>query len=725
MAVSSSIRFKDVAVRALGLASVLLPEWLPGSRRGTEWVGMRRANGGLGDSWSVNVNTGKWAHFGGDEVGGDLVSLYAALHDVEPLAALERVAVLVGINGSGVPLLPVSAAEMKAPAKEPALELIPANAPAIPPHDKDGMPCVIYPYGNEFIVGRYESADGKAFHPFRWRRGKWWCKAAPVPRRIYNLEDLEAKPFADVLIVEGEKCVEALRDILTSHVVVTWSNGSNSVGNNRWDVLQGRNVVIWPDADEAGHKATMILVKKLTPLAKNVRVIPLPDDVREGWDLADAVAEGWDEERIVAWMNEPTRKPTEPSPDDAPKRTVVTGDTDSAFVSWQSLGLQTNEGGLPYPTLANASLILSGHPRSRGRLWFDTFTGKTMHTFYGAEQEWNDDDDVDLTAWIQQTMRLHKFTVSTVRDAVGHAARRHRRNSLTDWLDSLEWDGEERLNDWVIDYLGVERTEYTMALSRNWPISMVARAYVPGCQVDTMPVLEGKQGRGKSSFLKALGDPWYKALPQQFGEKDFLQAIQGAWLVEIPDMTGFSRREHGAILATIAIRTDVYRPTYGHRVLSHPRVTVFAATSETDDYLKETRGIRRYWPVRCEDIHIEALQSVRDRIFAEAVVKYRTGASWWEMPEEETEQEQLARSNEDVWGEAILDSAETLWGAKIRITSSRLLTEIKVPIERQDDGTKGRVARILRANGWAQGRAKDRSWKKIVRAPGAYKKELP
>jgi putative DNA primase/helicase len=141
-------------------------------------------------------------------------------------------------------------------------------------------------------------------------------------------------------------------------------------------------------------------------------------------------------------------------------------------------------------------------------------------------------------------------------------------------------------------------------------------------------------GRGKSKFLEVLGGEWYGSLTRAIGDPDFLQEIQGLWLVEIPDMTGFGRREHSVILATITIRVDRYRPSYGRRAENRPRACVLVATSETDDYLSDTRGRRRFWPLRCNHIDLDVLASQRPQIFAEAVARYKAGASWHEMPEE-------------------------------------------------------------------------------------------
>lgn len=281
-----------------------------------------------------------------------------------------------------------------------------------------------------------------------------------------------------------------------------------------------------------------------------------------------------------------------------------------------------------------------------------------------------------------------------------HAAECNQRNSLLEWLDSLEWDGVERLDTWLADCLGADRNSHNDAVARNWPISMVARAYSPGCQVDTMPVLEGTMGRGKSRFLEVLGSPWFASIQIAFGEKDFFQAIQGRWLIEVPDMSGFSRREHTQILATITTRVDVYRKSHGRVTEEHPRVTVFAATSETDDYLKDQRGIRRYWPVRCGHIDLDVLRQQREQIFAEAVSQYRAGATWYEMPDQ-TEQEQQMRGTDDPWTEHVLMycSSRELSGQAVHPT--KILTDcLDFKTSELADSKKARVINILKAHGW-------------------------
>ena len=682
------LEFEDVAASALSRAESLLAAWIGGRRHGHEWKGERRVNGGPGDSWCVNLNTGAWLHGAGGEAGGDLISLYAALNSTDQVKALQAVAELVGTN-------PQARVEKKTTEKasEYPPSPIPPDAPPVP-----GNPAAVYRYGAAFVVARYETSDGKDFRHYTWRNGRWHAKAYPAPRPIYNAALIDAEPDAPVLIVEGEKCADAAANALHGHVVVTWAGGAQAVDKSDWRPLAGRNVTIWPDADTPGKKAAVKLAEILVPLKASVRILDI-DDQSEGWDVADAITEYWDIEKFIAVRARDVAAPkterhtrTNPLPPTAAATISPAGevlDDGSAFVAWQSFGLECNQGGQPYPTLGNAAILIEKHPQLRGKIWLDTFRRQIWHSLRGAPTPWTDADALRLTAWINQQMRLAKIGLQMVHNAVELVANNNARNSVSEWLDSLAWDGTERLSDCLADCLGVAKTAYTIAVARNWLISMVARAYRPGCQCDHMPVLEGTSGAGKSSALAILGGEWYKAAPQAFGSKEFLEAIQGAWIVEIPDMVGFGRREHSQIIAAITTRSDTYRASYARIAEDHPRTCIFAATSETDEYLADSRGKRRYWPLRCTEINLDALRGSRDQLFAEAVVAFKSGSSWHEVPTEEAELEQSARQIVDSWTDLIKSYAQG--------RTSLTITEVLTSALGLDPGRHGRSEQIRAA----------------------------
>jgi predicted P-loop ATPase len=382
-----------------------------------------------------------------------------------------------------------------------------------------------------------------------------------------------------------------------------------------------------------------------------------------------------------------------PRPAGEPLNPDGSRDDTSGYVTCQGLGLEFNANGQAHPSLGNVSLIVERHPELAGKIWLDTFRGQIWHSFGPQPQPWTDADALRLTAWINSKLKQSKIGLKTVQHAVELVAANHRLNSVTAYLESLTWDGTPRLEHWLADCLGVARTAYTVAVARNWPISMVARAYRPGCQVDHMPVLEGLSGAGKSSALRVLGGPWYKAAPQAFGSKAFLEAIQGAWLTEIPDMVGFERREHSHIISALTTCSDVYRASYGRIAEDHPRTTVFAATSETSEYLEDARGRRRYWPLTCTEINLELLTSIRDQLFAEATVAFKAGATWHEMPAEEADIEQRNRLVDDPWTPKIAHFVK----GKLAVTVSEIVTDcLYIEPSKQDRSVQMRVSKILK-----------------------------
>ena len=758
-----AVKFEDVAAAALADALILLPQWMGGQRRGHEWVGERKANGGIGDSWSVNLNTGQWGAFASGQKGGDLVSLYAALNHLEQLAALKQVAPMVGcVDGIAPKTLPRTA-PIKAPQKLP--DRIPEGTPDPEDHPTLGAHAACYRYGNAFAIARYErqteSGPKKDFIQLTWRHGKWARLSHPAPRPPYNADLLPKHPTAPVMIVEGEKCADIASQQLRAYVCMTWAGGSNAVKQTDWACLAGRDVIIWPDADEPGRSAAAELAQILEPIASRVRIVQ-PNGQDPGWDIDDAVKEGMGPHEIAKWcaahitdkISKPAESEPAPTPAAAEQRRAEPSHEDSgdaaaepaidseylpveerkrdpdypneqpprgAMVVWKDIGLFADSKDVPYPTLANASLIMRAHPSFKGKIWWDSFCERIYHTLRGGvAQEWNDTDSRRMAAFVQQEMQLPRIGLKIVEDAVMHAAQENPRNSVTEWLESLEWDGQEHLTHWVGDYLGVALTPYSMAVGRNWIISMVARAYRPSCQVDHMPVLEGTQGEGKSSALEILGDRWFAAVGTAFGSYEFINTIQGKWLVEIPDMAGFSRRDHSHVISTITTRTDRYRVKYGRFDQDHPRKCIFAATSETDDYLPEMRGYRRYWPLRCIGIDTEALRAAREQIFAEALVAYRAGATFHIMPAEATAAEQRARNSDDLWTDDVLAYCEQRAHGGYPVQPAKILTDSTIQLERKnlDHSAKLRVINILKAHGWIKKPGSNsREYIKVKREP--------
>lgn len=318
---------KQVAATALSNIERILSHWLPGGKtHGAEYqaINPTRIDSKLG-SFSINLNTGAWSDFATEDKGGDLVALVAYIEGVKQGEAAKMLASFLGMTtekpgtqkratgaqkaGGDTPTQSAQRKPPIAPAKAAAADAdvcvmpIPDDAPAPPAsHSRHGKPSQRYAYTTaagavNFYHDRYEAkkeGERKQFAPLTlWRsvagKLKWQFKAASDPRPLFGLPSLLAQPDADAWICEGEKAAQALAVLLPEHPVLTWQGGAQAVSKADFSPLAGRACIIWPDNDEAGHKAAADLVKQLQAAgAASVRVLDLAAlALTAGWSSAD------------------------------------------------------------------------------------------------------------------------------------------------------------------------------------------------------------------------------------------------------------------------------------------------------------------------------------------------------------------------------------------------------------------------------------------------------
>jgi predicted P-loop ATPase len=295
-------------------------------------------------------------------------------------------------------------------------------------------------------------------------------------------------------------------------------------------------------------------------------------------------------------------------------------------------------------SLKNAVQVI--HNLNLADVHFDTF----LQRLITGSREWIDADDRELAIRLQSERGFGKIGLDTVRQAALTVAHRRSRNCVKDWLDTLVWDQESRIDHFFEDHFGAKGTAFTRAASRNFWISMVARVYRPGCQQDHMIVVEGPQGIGKSSALRTIGGAYFAEQHEAITGKGFFEVLQGKLLIEISELDAFRHAAITKVKQVITCTNDRFRNPYDRHAQDHPRQCVFAGTTNKDDWNQDETGARRFWPIACHgDIDIEALRIHRDQFFAEAVARFKAGETWWEMPAEETQREQEQRYVPPAW----------------------------------------------------------------------------
>ncbi len=275
--------------------------------------------------------------------------------------------------------------------------------------------------------------------------------------------------------------------------------------------------------------------------------------------------------------------------------------------------------------------------------------------------EWTDEDDAGLRGYIERQLGFRSKDV--IDDALIQAALANRFNPVTDYMDSLRWDGQARLDSLFIDYLGAEDCEYTRTVARKMFVAAVARAHVPGTKFDYMAVFCGPQGIGKSTLIFKMALRWFTDSIKTFQNKDASELLQGCLIVEFSELEAFDRSDVNAAKSFITRLQDHYRAAYGRRTEKHARRCVFFGTTNDHSYLKDPTGNRRFLPVDClvqprtKNVFSEMPQEVIDQLWAEAVHYWYNGEQLWlsDAMEAEAEKRRERHFEEDPWQGVIME----------------------------------------------------------------------
>lgn len=401
-----------------------------------------------------------------------------------------------------------------------------------------------------------------------------------------------------------------------------------------------------------------------------------------------------------------------PEDDDEPGGGGGGGGDDESWLK----GLDCKSDGSVKDTAGNAALILLNGAEWRGVLQYNAFSDQVTFVRpaphvpgYGAIPAgtlYADQHGV-LVQHLLSKRRQLKLGLDLVHQAVRSAAHRNTIDPLVATLDALRWDGTKRLMRWTVTYLGAEDCVANEVMGALWLIGAVARAYAPGCQMDSMLVLSGDQGEGKSSVGRLLcPDPaWHLgSLPNLQDLTAAKQAIQGKWIVEVAELDALKGSSMTRVKDFLTQVGDTYRAPYDRFNVTHPRRCVFLGTTNETQFLTDPTGARRFLPLIGRlTIDRERLEADAPQLLAEAIVEYRQGTPWWLSPQQERElfgDAREARYQIDPW-EDLLEAAV---GALTQVSTAALYDAVGMPKDRRDRRSMERVVAIMHRLGWEPAR---------------------
>lgn len=329
---------------------------------------------------------------------------------------------------------------------------------------------------------------------------------------------------------------------------------------------------------------------------------------------------------------------------------------DEGDIEWLKK-LELNKEGKYRATAENIVLILQNDPYLKEKIALNEFSHRTTvrgdlpwHKVENALEgdSWNDSDDANLRCYIERVYEINH--PSKVYDGLSIVETQNKYHPIRDYLNSLVWDGKERVERLFIDYLGAEDNDYTRAVTRKALVAAVARVFKPGIKFDYMVVLVGKQGLGKSHIISLLGQNWYSDSLITVQGKEAYEQLQDAWILEMAELSAAKKAEAEAVKHFISKTEDIYRLPYGKRVTKFPRQCVFFGTTNDVEFLRDKTGNRRFWPItvgvceRSKNLWQHMDKKEIDQIWAEALFIWNKGESLY--LEESIEKEAIMRQEQ-------------------------------------------------------------------------------
>lgn len=509
------------------------------------------------------------------------------------------------------------------------------------------------------------------------------------PARLYGADQLK-KSDGIVIVCEGEFDKLVLQRY--GYISVTGTSGCNT-WRREWSwQFKDRDVVIIYDSDDAGRRAARnIVAPKLVKFAKRLRIVELQFSESTGKDVTDWFLSGRTVTELESLIKD--AQVVEKNNIEWQERLKLTVD------KYGQLKLVKNESNL-------VEIFLHD----------DKWINNIVYNEFSMEKFWKRSPLPGLVGNIKENGispvqgQLFddwgiNFPIKMIFESLLEAADYNPIHPVREYLNSLRWDGNKRVDRWLYSYLGAKDNLLSAIIGGKWMISAVARIFNPGCQVDHVLILEGEQGLGKSTAVRILAGDWYLPNLGDLSNKDSMLYLLGSWIVEIAELDSFQGVRATRIKDFISRTVDKFRPPYERVTVTKPRQCIFVGTTNDSVYLNDSTGNRRFWPVKVQKLHREALMRDRDQLWAEAVQKYENNEPWWP---DETESDGLKKKQEerrrvDPWEETIYEHLSRSAEEYIRLEQIWRLLDFD-DISKRTSREEQRIGKIIKKLGWKKKR---------------------
>ena len=361
----------------------------------------------------------------------------------------------------------------------------------------------------------------------------------------------------------------------------------------RWHLIESKSIAgveVIEDRFVYSHHAKDPAYLRLSNAFDIVRIHKFGDaDDKKSFQAMCDFAMGLDEVKVLA-ANERLAE--------AESDFADTGDDD-----WKKRLRYTSKGAVLENSLYNAKLIMKNDPLLKNIVFNQLADGieiKGEVPWQHPSKFWRDADDAQLISYIDDhygtfSQRNYEIAVTKVTDDRSY-------HPIRQYFESLPpWDGVERVDTLFADYLGADNNEYIRAVCRKTLCAAYMRVYHPGIKFDYLPVFNGAQGIGKSTFIANLGMEWFSdsLTLSDMNDKTAAEKLQGYWIHEIGELAGMRKADLDKVKAFVSRCDDKYRASFGRRVTPHPRQCVFFGTTNSENgYLRDITGNRRFWNVK-------------------------------------------------------------------------------------------------------------------------------